>query len=374
LEVKNIAVIGSGLMGSGIAYVSAWNGYNVTMVDVDQAALDKGMERIRSDVMTGVEKKKMSMSEAEGLISRLKSTVKIEEAVKEADLVVEAIFENMDVKKKTFAQIDKAAPPRTILATNTSSLSIDELANATKRPGKFVGMHYFSPVASMKLLEVVVGKNTAEETVQTAFAVGKKQGKLPVRAKNSPGFIVNRILMPVLREAIFLYEKGVATKEEIDTALTTIGKFQAGPFTLGDFVGLDVAYNAMSTLYRELGDCYKPPETLKKLFDAGSFGMKSKKGFYTYGGAKSEPEKPKGADPQMLVNRVSIPVIREAMILVDQGIATKADIDQAMKLGASFPAGPFEMADKIGLPKVKAEIQKLQKELGPCYSVPKMLG
>jgi 3-hydroxyacyl-CoA dehydrogenase len=280
----------------------------------------------------------------------------------------------MEVKKKTFAQIDKAASPRTILATNTSSLSIDELATATKRPEKFIGMHYFSPVASMKLLEVVVGRKTAEETVQTAFAVGKKQGKLPVRAKNSPGFIVNRILMPVLREAIFLYEKGVATKEEIDTALTTIGKFQAGPFTLGDYVGLDVAYNAMSTLYRELGDCFKPPETLKKLVDAGSLGMKSKKGFYMYGGAKSEVEKPKGADPQMLVNRITIPVIREAMILVDQGIATKADIDQAMKLGASFPVGPFEMADKIGLPKVKAEIQKLQKELGPCYSVPKMLG
>ncbi len=341
MEVKNIAVIGSGLMGSGIAYVSAWNGYNVTMVDVDQVALDKGMERIRSDVMTGVEKKKMSMSEAEGLISRLKSTVKLEDAVKDADLVVEAIFENMDAKKKTFAQIDKAAPPRTIFASNTSSLSIDDLATATKRPDKMVGMHYFSPVASMKLLEVVVGKKTSEETIQTAFAVGKKQGKLPVKAKNSPGFIVNRVLMPVLRESILLYEKGVATKEEIDTALTTIGKFQAGPFTLGDFVGLDVAYNAMSTLYRELGDCYKPPETLKKLFDAGSFGMKSKKGFYAYGGAKSEPEKPKGADPQMLVNRVSIPVIREAMILVDQGIATKADIDQAMKLRCEFPCWPI---------------------------------
>jgi len=374
LEIKNIAIIGSGLMGSGIAYVSAWNGYNVIVVDVDQAALERGMERLRSDVMTGIEKGKMSMSEAEGLMSRLKSTVKVEDAVKEADLVVEAVFENMEVKKKIFAQIDKAAPPRTILATNTSSLSIDELATATKRPEKVIGMHYFSPVASMKLLEVVVGKKTAEETVQTAFAVGKKQGKLPVKAKNSPGFIVNRILMPVLREAIFLYEKGVATKEEIDTALTTIGKFQAGPFTLGDFVGLDIAYNAMSTLYRELGDCFKPPETLKKLVDAGSLGMKSKKGFYAYGGAKSEPEKPKGADPQMLVNRITIPVIREAMILVDQGIATKADIDQAMKLGASFPVGPFEMADKIGLPKVKAEIQKLQKELGPCYSVPKMLG
>lgn len=373
MEIKNIAVIGSGLMGSGIAYVSARNGYNVCLVDVDQAALERGMDRLRSDVMTGIEKGKMSMSEAEGMMGRIKSTVKLEDAVKDADLVVEAIFENMEVKKKTFAQVDKAAPPHAILATNTSSLSIDELATSTKRPDKFIGMHYFSPVASMKLLEVVIGKKTTEDTIQVAFAVGKKQGKIPVKAKNSPGFIVNRILMPVLREAIFLYEKGVGTKEEIDTALTTIGKFQAGPFTLGDFVGLDVAYNAMSTLYRELGDCFKPPETLKKLVDSGALGMKAKKGFYAYGGAKSEPEKPKGANLQMIVNRITIPVIREAMILVDQGIATKADIDQAMKLGASFPVGPFEMAEKIGLDKVKAEIEKLNKELGPCYSVPKML-
>jgi len=374
MEVKRIAVIGSGLMGSGIAYISAWNGFDVTMVDVNQQAIDAGMERIRNDVMGGIDKGKISLQAAEGLMSRLKATVDLPKAVKDADLVIEAIFENMEVKKKTFTQIDANAPPHTIIASNTSSLSIDELATATKRPDKVVGTHYFSPVAAMKLLEIVIGKKTSAETIDTVIKVGEKQGKIPVKAKNSPGFIVNRILNPILREAIVLYEKGVATKEEIDSAMTTKAKFPAGPFTLADFVGLDVAFNTMSTLYREIGDCFKPPATLENLVKSGALGMKTKKGFYDYGGKTQTPEKPKGVDAQWLVDRLTMPVIREAMILVDGGIATKEDIDKAMKLGASFPAGPFETAEKYGMAKIKAELQKLEKENGKCYSVPKMLG
>lgn len=374
MAVNKIAVIGTGLMGSGIAYVSAWNGINVTMVDTKQEYIDAGMERIRTDVMTGIDKGKITMPQAEGLMSRLHATTNLADAVKDADMVIEAIFEKMDIKKEIFRKIDAAAPPHCIIASNTSSLSIDELATATKRPDKVIGMHYFSPVAAMKLLEVVIGKKTSEQTVATAIAVGERQNKQTVKAKNSPGFIVNRILMPVLREAILLYEQGIATKEEIDIAMTAIAKFPAGPFTLGDFVGLDVAFNAMSTLYRELGDCFKPPKTLVKLIESGAIGTKAKKGFYQYGGQKEEPEPPKGVDKNWLVNRITMPVLREAMILVDNNIANKEDIDIAMKLGASFPAGPFETANKIGLDKVRAEMTKLYKELGECYSVPKYLG
>ncbi|NWF96734.1 MAG: 3-hydroxybutyryl-CoA dehydrogenase [Candidatus Thorarchaeota archaeon] len=374
MDIKRITVVGSGLMGSGIAYVSAWRGFDVTMVDVNQQAVDAGMDRIRSDVMSGIDKGKMSMSEAEGLMSRLKGTVNLAEAVRDADLVIEAIFENMDAKKKLFSEVDKSAPAHAILATNTSSLSIDELAKSTGRPDKFVGMHYFSPVAAMKLIEIVIGSKTSQETIDAVIKVGEKQGKTAVKAKNSPGFIVNRILMPVLREAIVLYENGVATKEEIDRAMTTIAKFPAGPFTLGDFVGLDIAFNAMSTLYRELGDCFRPPKTLEDLVKSGAIGAKAKKGFYHYGGTAEPAPPPKGVDAQWLVDRISLPVIREAMILVDQGIATKEDIDLAMKLGASFPLGPFEMAAKYGFDRIKAELGKLEKEHGPCYSVPKMLG
>jgi enoyl-CoA hydratase/3-hydroxyacyl-CoA dehydrogenase len=373
MDVKRIAVIGSGLMGSGIAYVSAWHGFNVTLVDIKQDILDQGMERIRSDVMTGIEKGKMTLPEAESLMSKLNATTDTGEAVKDADLVIEAIFENMEVKKKVFAEVDEKAPERTVLATNTSSLSIDELATATNRPEKFIGMHYFSPVAAMKLIELVLGEKTSDETIETDVAVGEKQGKIPVKAKDSPGFIVNRILMPVLREAILLYEDGVATKEEIDVAMTTKANFPAGPFTLGDFVGLDIAYHAMSTLYRELGDCFKPPETLKNLVDEGHIGTKSKKGFYEYGGVEAEAPEPKGVDPDWLVDRITIPVIREAMILVDEGIATKEDIDKAMKLGANFPKGPFEMAEEYGMDTVKEKIKELEEKHGECYSVPKML-
>ncbi|MFW9893320.1 MAG: 3-hydroxyacyl-CoA dehydrogenase NAD-binding domain-containing protein [Candidatus Thorarchaeota archaeon] len=371
--VKKIAVIGAGLMGAGIAYVSAWNGFDVSMVDIKQEFVDAGMERIRSDVMTGIDKGKISMSEAEGLMGRLNATVNTEEAVKDADLVIEAIFENMEVKKEVFAMIDAAAPAHTILATNTSSLSIDELASTTKRPDKFIGMHYFSPVPAMKLLELVIGEKTSDETIATAESVGKTQGKTTVRAKNSPGFIVNRLLMPVMREALLMLERKEATKEEIDLAMTSVGKAPAGPFTLGDFVGLDITFNAMSTLYREIGDCFKPPEVLKNLVDAGHIGMKSKKGFYSYGGEEDKPEPPKGADHEWIVERLNIPGIREAMILVDEGIASEEDINMAMKLGASWPMGPFEMLNQFGVDKVRDFIKKLNDELGDCYSVPKYL-
>ena len=371
--VKKIAVIGAGLMGAGIAYISAWNGFNVSITDTKQEFVDKGMERIRTDVMTGIDKGKISMSDAEGLMGRLHPTVNLDEAVKDADLVIEAIFENMEVKKEIFAKIDASAPAHAILATNTSSLSIDELATATKRPDKFIGMHYFSPVPAMKLLELVIGEKTSNETIATVEGVGQTQGKKTVRAKNSPGFIVNRILNPALLEAIRMLERGEATKEEIDLAMVNIGKAPAGPFTLGDFVGLDIAYNAMSTLYREIGDCFKPPETLKKLVESGNIGMKSKKGFYSYSGETVEPVPPKGADPQWIVERINIPAIREAMILVDDNIASKEDIDMAMKLGASWPMGPFEMLNHFGVDKVRDFIKKLHNEFGDCYSVPKYL-
>jgi len=374
MEINKIVIIGAGLMGSGIAYISAGKGYQVTLVDINEAAVEAGMERIRNDVMTGVDKGKLGLKEAQALIGNMSSSINAAEASKDADLVIEAIFENMEVKKKVFAEVDAAAPAHAILATNTSSLSIDELADATGRPDKFIGMHYFSPVAAMKLIEIVIGEKTSEETVAATLAVGEKQGKIPIKAKNSPGFIVNRILMPVLRESILLYEQGVATKEEIDNAMTVHAKFMVGPFALADFVGLDIAYNAMSTLYRELGDCFKPPDTLVKLVESGAIGNKAKKGFYQYGAEQDEPEPPKGADSQWLVTRITMPVLREAMLLIDNGIAEQDDIDQAMKLGASFPEGPFETANRIGLDKVKAEIQKLFEEHGECYSVPKMLG
>ncbi|MFW9849192.1 MAG: 3-hydroxyacyl-CoA dehydrogenase NAD-binding domain-containing protein, partial [Candidatus Thorarchaeota archaeon] len=366
MDIKKMVVVGAGLMGSGIAYVTAGRGIHVTLVDINDDAVNAGMERIRNDVMTGVDKGKLSLSEAQGLMDNLSTSTSAPDAVKDADIVIEAIFENMEVKKKVFAELDAAAPAHTILASNTSTLSINEIASATNRPDKVIGMHYFSPVAAMKLLEIVIGEKTSDDSVAIAKAVGEKQGKTTVTAKDSPGFIVNRILIPAMREAILLYESGDATKEEIDAAMTTVAKYPAGPFTLADFVGLDVAYHSGLTLERELGDCFKVPETLKKIYEAGDLGMKTKKGFYNYKETE-EPESPKGADPDWIVTRLAMPVLQTAMTLVDEGIATEKDIDLAMKLGASYPEGPFETLNRMGRDFVKAEMQKLYDEHGECY-------
>ncbi|MHA2211025.1 MAG: 3-hydroxyacyl-CoA dehydrogenase family protein [Candidatus Thorarchaeota archaeon] len=270
--------------------------------------------------------------------------------------------------------MDAAADSRTILASNTSSLSISELGKVTGRPEKVVGMHYFSPVPAMKLLEVIVGERTSDDTINSAIEVGEKQGKTTVKAKDSPGFIVNRIRAKMGRECILTYERGIATLREIDTALKEQYGAPMGPFELSDFVGLDVSLGTFTTLYRELGDCFKPPETLKRLVEAGTLGRKTGIGFYQYGeGEESELEEPKGVDPEWLTLRIILPYLKEAMIEVEEGIATKEDINKAMKLGTNYREGPFDTIERLGLDTIREEMKKLHSEFGDCYSLPKML-
>jgi 3-hydroxyacyl-CoA dehydrogenase len=373
MSVKKIAVIGAGLMGSGISYVSAWSKYDVTMVDVDDESLESGMNRLRSYVKSGIERGKLSDSEAEDLLSRIRLTTSLEEAVSDVDLVIEAIYENMEVKKDLFKRMDSAASPRTILASNTSSLSISELGKSTGRPTKVIGMHYFSPVPAMKLLEIIVGEQTTEDTIDTALAVGHSQGKITVRAKDSPGFIVNRLGAQILRNSVLVIEQGIATAGEIDSAMKEHFMVPMGPLELTDFVGIDISFNTMSTLYRELGDCFSPPATLTKLVESGTIGRKTGSGFYEYGGQQSSSEKPKGADSAVIALRIIVPYLREAMIEVETGIASEEDIDKAMKLGRNFKEGPFETIERLGRKTVREELRKLQNQFGDCYSLPKML-
>jgi 3-hydroxybutyryl-CoA dehydrogenase len=218
MNIKRIAVIGAGLMGSGISYVSAWSGYDVTMMDINDEAVGRGMDRLQSYVESGIKRGKLPDSEAKDLLGRIKTTTSVDDAVGDVDLVIEAVYENMDVKKDLFKRMDDAADPRTILASNTSSLSISELGKSTQRADKVIGMHYFSPVPAMKLLEIVIGEKTTEETIKFAIEVGQKQGKTTVKVKDSPGFIVNRIRAKMGRECILTYERGIATLREIDTA------------------------------------------------------------------------------------------------------------------------------------------------------------
>ncbi len=374
MKVRKIAVIGAGLMGAGISYVSRASGYDVIMMDLDDAAIKRGLSKLNSYVDSGVKRGKLSQEAGEKIISQLVTTTYLDEAVSDVDLVIEAVFENMDVKKKLFKEMDNVAKPHTILASNTSSLSITELGKVTNRPNKVIGMHYFSPVPAMKLLEVIKGKETDEDTILTALEVGEKQRKITVKAIDSPGFIVNRLRMQISRAVLYIYEQGLASAEEIDTAMKEQFNTPMGSLELSDFVGLDVSLGTMSTLERELGECYKVPDTLKKFVEEGRIGRKAGKGFYVYeDGQKLSLEEPKGADPSWLVNRIIMPYLREAMIEFEDGIASKEDIDKAMKLGSNYKEGPFETIERLGFGTVREELKKLQQEFGDCYSLPKML-
>lgn len=280
--INKVAVIGIGAMGSGIAYVSAWNGYNVKVRDITKEFVEQGMNKIRQSVMTGIDKGKLSPIEGEKMLKNIQATIDMKEAVQDADLVIEAVFEDMNLKKEVFSELDSICPESTILASNTSTKSISEIASQTKRPEKVIGMHFFNPVPAMKLVELVMGEKTSEETYEAAFEFCKSLGKTTVRATDSPGFIVNRILLPTLNEAMKLVDSGVATKEDVDKAMMLGANFPMGPFALADYVGLDVALAALTTLHEAFGDYYTPSKSLTELVENGHLGMKTGKGFYEY--------------------------------------------------------------------------------------------
>jgi len=287
LEIKKVAVIGAGAMGTGIAYVCAVKGYNVSIRDVNEDLVKRGMGKIREMIATGVNRGKLTPREAEEIMKRTKSTTDVAEAVRDADLVIEAVFEDMDLKKKVFKELDEHCPPHTILASNTSVLSITEMGSATKRPDKVVGLHFFNPAYAMKLIEVISGKETSEETrkIGTDFAVSLE--KEPVQVKDTPGFIVNRILGAALGEAIYLLEEGIASAKDIDRACMLGLNWPVGPIALADFVGLDVVYHSGEAVADALGEDYlrkrsKPSKLLEEKVKAGHLGVKTRKGFYEY--------------------------------------------------------------------------------------------
>jgi 3-hydroxybutyryl-CoA dehydrogenase len=287
LEIKKIAVIGAGAMGTGIAYVCAVKGYNVSIRDVNEDLVKRGMGKMREMIATGVNRGKLTPKEAEDIVKRTKGVTDVAEAVKDADLVIEAVFENLDLKKKVFKELDEHCPPHTILASNTSVLSVTEMGAATKRPDKVVGLHFFNPAYAMKLVEVISGKETSEETkkIATDFAIAIE--KEPVQVKDTPGFIVNRILGAALGEAIYLLEEGIASAKDIDRACVLGLNWPVGPIALADFVGLDVVYHSGEAVSGALGEDYmrkrsKPSKLLEEKVKAGHLGVKTRKGFYEY--------------------------------------------------------------------------------------------
>jgi len=287
MEIKKVALIGAGAMGTGIAYVCAVKGYNVSIRDINEDLIKRGMGKVREMIATGVNRGKLTPKEAEEIMKRIKSTTDVAEAVRDADLVIEAVFEDMDLKKKVFKELDELCPPHTILASNTSTLSITEMGSATKRPDKVVGLHFFNPPYTMKLVEVISGKETSEETKKIANDFAASLEKETVQVKDIPGFIVNRILGAALGEAIYLLEEGVASAKDIDRACVLGLNWPMGPIALADFVGLDVVYHSGKTIGDAMTEDYlrkrsKPSKLLEEKVKTGHLGVKTRKGFYEY--------------------------------------------------------------------------------------------
>jgi 3-hydroxybutyryl-CoA dehydrogenase len=281
MDIKTIGIVGSGTMGGGIAQVAATTGFQVVLHDVGQEHLDRSLKTMDKSLAKLIEKGKLS--EDKGLIlSRIKTTTALEEFAK-ADLVIEAVFEDFEIKKKVLLALDKIARPDVILASNTSSISITRLAALTGRPAKFMGMHFMNPVPLMTLVELIKGIATSQETFAAVKSVAEKMGKVPVEANDFPGFISNRILIPMINEAVYALMEGVGTPEAIDTVMKLGMNHPMGPLTLADLIGLDVCLDIMEVLYEGFKDTkYRPCPLLRKMVDAGYLGRKTGRGFYNY--------------------------------------------------------------------------------------------
>jgi 3-hydroxybutyryl-CoA dehydrogenase len=282
MQVKTVGVLGCGLMGSGIAQVCAAAGYKTIVREIDESFLNKGLGRIKKFLDDGVTKGKVAADARDTTLGNLSGATAVD-ALKDCDLVIEAIIENLDEKRATYAALEKVVKDHTIFLSNTSSLCITELAAATTRPDRFGGLHFFNPVPIMKLVEVIRALTTSDETYQTVFAFAQSLGKEPITAPDRPGFIVNRLLVPYLLDAIRAYENGLGTIEDIDKGMKLGCGYPMGPFTLLDFVGLDTTYYIANIMFEEFREpAYAPPPLLKRMVLAGRMGRKSGRGFYTY--------------------------------------------------------------------------------------------
>ncbi len=379
MEITNIGVLGAGTMGAGIAQVLALNGFRVTLLDVSEALVKRGFDRIEKSLSKSVEKGKLSVSDKEEVLKRIHLTTSLQET-RDSSLIIEAVVEDLGLKLDLFRKLNALCSRETIFASNTSTLSITQMAAAVLSPERFLGLHFFNPVQAMRLVEVIPGLQTARETVNLGLDVVKRIKKIPVEAKDCPGFLVNRILLPYAGEAMLAAQEGAASPIEIDHVVKNAG-FPMGPLALNDMVGMDVGVHTFPIMYDAYGERFPVPLLFERLLKAGRLGTKSGKVIFVNGQVDDEfyeiirsiQSETGVRKTEFSADRLILRQVNEAICCLQEKIAKAEDIDKALVIGTGFPAdekgvgGPLHWADAQGLDWVLDRLNHFKKTLGPRY-------
>ena len=367
--INRIAVLGSGIMGHGIAQVSAMSGYSVVLRDIEQSFLDKAMEKIKWSLNKLVEKEKLTQADADRIFARITPVIDLKQALSGADLLIEAVPEDMNVKKKVYAEVDSVADSKMLYASNTSTLPITEMAALTNRPDRFIGLHFFNPPQLMPLVEVIPGGRTNDSMVAMAMEFVKKVGKQPVLCKKDvAGFIVNRVFIPLVHEAVYCQERDNVPMSTIDSAVKFKMSFPMGIFELADYTGLDVIHKATVEMHSRDSKVINPHPKVKQLFDEKNLGQKTGKGFYEYKGDKYErvnltEQEAAKYDPIKLLAVAA----NNAAWLISNGVCSREDLEKALKLGMGLKKELFATVEEFGAGNVVQTLKELAAKHGSFY-------
>ena len=360
-----VSVVGAGTMGAGIAQIAATKGHEVCLYDSFDGAIETAESKLKKILNRLVEKERITQLENEVILERINFTKEIKN-VTGSGLVIEAIIEDLDIKQKVFSEIEKLVDEDCIIASNTSSLSIASIASSLKKSDRVVGIHFFNPAPLMPLVEIIPAVQTSESTLTKAKSIIDSWGKVTVIAKDTPGFIVNRVARPFYGEALRVYEEGVADFATIDWAMRELGGFRMGPFQLMDYIGNDINYTVTETVFTAFyyDQRYKPSFTQKRMMEAGYLGRKSRRGYYDYSNENTPKINEDKELGQQIVNRILVMLINEAADALFLNIATKEDIDLSMTKGVNYPKGLLVWADEIGIKNILSQLEDLQNEYG----------